>query len=297
LLKVSRDGSRLEIVATGLRAPNGMTIGPGDAITVSDNQGHWMPSSKLNLVRPGGFYGMVPAAHRQATPAEFDRPICWLPMNMDNSSGGQVWVTSDRWGPLKGKLLHASYGKGTLFLVMTQHVDDATQGGVVQFPLKFESGIMRGRFHPLDGQLYVCGLKGWQTAGARDAALQRVRYTGRPVHMPREMQVTRDGIQLEFTCALDETSATDDQNYALEQWNYKWTEEYGSPDFSVVNPNQKGRDPVAIKSIHPGSDGKSVFLAIPGLKPVMQMKIQFRIKAADGSPIAYEIFNTINRVD
>jgi hypothetical protein len=64
-----------------------------------------------------------------------------------------------------------------------------------------------------------------------------------------------------------------------------------------MNPNQKGRDSVAIKSIRLGSDGKSVFLAIPGLKPVMQMKIQFRIKAADGSPIAYEIYNTINRVD
>ena len=34
---------------------------------------------------------------------------------MDNSSGGQVWVTSDKWGPLKGQLLHLSYGRVSLF--------------------------------------------------------------------------------------------------------------------------------------------------------------------------------------
>jgi glucose/arabinose dehydrogenase len=43
LFKLSKDGSKLEIIATGFRAPNGMTVGPGDEITVSDNQGHWMP--------------------------------------------------------------------------------------------------------------------------------------------------------------------------------------------------------------------------------------------------------------
>jgi hypothetical protein len=32
---------------------------------VSDQQGHWQPSSKLNLTRPGGFYGMMPAAQRE----------------------------------------------------------------------------------------------------------------------------------------------------------------------------------------------------------------------------------------
>ena len=65
LFRVAPDGSKLEVIATGFRAPNGMTVGPNDVITVSDNQGHWMPSSKLNLVRPGGFYGMTPTAQRE----------------------------------------------------------------------------------------------------------------------------------------------------------------------------------------------------------------------------------------
>ena len=32
------------------------------------------------------------------------------------------------------------------------------------------------------------------------------------------------------------------------------------------------------------------------MKPVMQMKIKFALKAADGAPVSWEIYNTINRV-
>ncbi len=297
MIRVSKDGSRSELFATGMRAPNGMSVGPNDQITCSDNQGNWVPASRLNLVHKGGFYGYVPHARRETVPEDYDKPICWLPVTIDNSSGGQVWVTSERWGPFHNQLLHTSYGKGTLFLALMEKIDGQAQGGVVQFPLKFDSGIMRGRFHPLDGQLYVCGLRGWQTGGAREGALQRVRYTGKPVHMPRSLRVGAEGIELGFTASLDRVDAGDPGNYAIEQWNYLWSDQYGSPEFSVANPNEKGRDEVAIKSIQMRPDGRTVFLEIPGLQPVMQMRIQFRIRTADGALMAREIYNTIHRLD
>ena len=52
---------------------------------------------------------------------------------------------------------------------------------MVKFPLKFGTGLMRGRMNPRDSQVYVCGLRGWQTTGVKNGALQRVRYTGAPV--------------------------------------------------------------------------------------------------------------------
>src|SRR5262245_41115245 len=163
LLKVSRDGSTLEKYAFGLRAANGLSVGPNDEITFADNQGNWVPSSRIDLVKRGGFYGYVPHSGRSEPPIDYQKPICWLPMSMDNSSGGQAWVPSDKWGPFKGHLLHTSYGKATLFHVLMETIDGQVQGGVWQFPLKFDSGIMRARFHPRDGQLYLSGLKGWQT--------------------------------------------------------------------------------------------------------------------------------------
>jgi hypothetical protein len=352
MVKVSKDGTTAELIAHGLRAANGMAIGPNDEIICSDNQGNWTPSSRINLVKPGKFYGYVPHAHTKETPTDFEKPICWLPMTVDNSSGGETWVTSDRWGPFQNKILHTSYGKASLMLLMIEtsspsflngeripptskprispvnglpgslspseraglrgnapSINQASpesksasapetlaQGGVVQFPLKFDSGIMRARFHPLDGQLYVCGLRGWQTLVARDGAFQRVRYTGKPVYMPAAIKVVHDGLRLTFTCELDRSSAEDAQNYAVEAWNYKWTEAYGSPDFSAAHPDQKGHDTIDLASVRLDSDHKTVLLKIPAIKPVMQMKVQFRIKATDGTPLANEIYNTINWV-
>jgi glucose/arabinose dehydrogenase len=296
LLKVWKDGSKMEIVASGLRAPNGMTIGPNDEITVSDNQGHWMPASKLNLIKRGGFYGMMQAAHRDPKPADFDKPMCWLPMNQDSSSGGQVWVTSDQWGPFKNQLLFTSYGKGKLFHVMSEEIDGVTQAGMARFPLKFLTGIMRGRVNPQDGQVYLCGLRGWQTDGVRDGGFYRVRYTGQPVRMPLEMHVLKDGIQITFTCELSPTEAVNLDNYDVEQWNYRWTGNYGSPEFSPSDPNAQKHDKVAVQGVKLSADKRTVFLEIPDIKPVDQMRIKFKIAAADGTPVSDEIHNTIYRV-
>jgi len=300
MLKVAKDGSKLDVVATGLRAPNGMAIGPNGWITVSDNQGHYMPSSKLNLIREGGFYGMRQAAHGKAPPDDnihaYDQPMCWLPMNMDNSSGGQVWVDSTKWGPLNGQLLFMSYGKGTLFSVMPQEVDGVVQAGMVQFPLKFPSGTMRGRFNPKDGQLYTTGLRGWQTAGVRDGGFSRVRYTGAPVRMPRALHVSKAGVRITFTAPLEESSAKDPGNWNVEMWNYIYSAGYGSPEVSTKDPKVKQHDKLEVTAVELSADKQTVTLKLSELTPAMQMKIKFNLKAADGAPLSSEIYSTIHKV-
>ena len=44
------------------------------------------------------------------------------------------------------------------------------------------------------------------------------------------------------------------------------------------------------------ADGKTVFLEIEDIQPVMQMKINLNIKAADGTPVKLVIHNTINKL-
>lgn len=297
VIKVSKDGSKLEVVASGLRAPAGMGMGPRDEISVSDNQGNWVPASRFEIIKPGGFYGYVPASHRTPKPTAYDNPVCWIPHPYpDNSSGGQVWVASDKWGPFTGEMLHMSYGQCLLFKVLLDRVDGEYQGGLVKFPLKFDSGILRGRFNPKDGQLYVAGLSVWQSSGARKGAVHRVRYTGKPIHMPTKLRATKQGIELSFTSPLDEVAATDVANWNIEQWNYKWTGNYGSPEFKVSDPDVKGHDKVEVKSIRLSTDRKTAFLDIPTIQPVMQMKISANIKAQDGTPIKQEVWNSIWRL-
>src|SRR5688500_5607419 len=105
-------------------------------------------------------------------------------MNIDNTGGGHVWVPGDEFGPLRGELLHLSYGTCSLFLVLKEQVDGVTQGGVVRFPLQFASSLMRGRFQPRDGQLTCLAASAGgpapsATRGAHEGATAAARCTCR----------------------------------------------------------------------------------------------------------------------
>jgi hypothetical protein len=218
-----------------------------------------------------------------------------MPQNVDNSPGGEVWVSGGKWGPWEGRMLHLSYGHCLLYGVAMETVDGVAQGAVIKFPFKFPSGVMRGKFHPKDGQLYLSGLNVWQSDASKFGCFTRVRYNGAPVTMPVELHVLKGGVQLTFTGALNPESATDAQNFSVERWNYKWTGAYGSPDYKVTDGKQ-GKDLVLVEKITLAPDKKTLTLTLPEMAPCMQMRIKFKIQSADGKPVESEIHNTIHRV-
>lgn len=295
LLQVTPDGKRLSVFATGFRNANGMSIGPDDTITVAPQEGTWTPGSAVFEVRQGGFYGAMQSHHRAVPPTTYDAPICWVPRLQDNSSGGQAWVTSDQWGPLQGQLLHFSFGTCRMFLTLREQLDEGVQGGTVQFPLLFDSGVMRGRFRPQDGQLYVTGLKGWVSSAVRDGCFQRVRYTGQPVDLPVKMQTYSNGVALTFSEPLDRESAEDPDNYGVEEWNYLWSGNYGSPDFKVSMPTQVGHDEVMVPSATLLPDGRTVFIEMRLLEPAMQVGINYTLNSRDGRPIKQTYYATLHK--
>lgn len=294
LMKVSKDGRKLEVYATGFRAPNGIAVGPDGQVTTGDNQGTWVPTCPLNWVKPGGFYGVEQLAHHNPIP-EFKPPMMWFAYReFDNSGGGQAWVTTDKWGPFQGDLLHASYGKCAVYLIAPQAVGDLMQGAAIKFPLKLSSSAMRMKFNPGDGQLYVAGMQGWQTDAAKLSGLDRIRYTGKPVYLLEGVLTDTVGVHLTFTQPLDEKEAADTQNYSGKRWNYRRTSAYGSDDYSVADPNKKGRDTLNITAARLSADGKTVTLSIEDLRPANVQLIKFSLKAKDGTPIDSETQQTIN---
>jgi hypothetical protein len=295
LMRLPPDGSRIEVVASGLRHPNGFAIGPRDEMAFADNQGNWLPTSVLHMIKPGGVYGFVPTAQTPERPKDFERPIVWLPHAFDNSPGSPVWVTSPKWGPLTGRMLLTSYGKATLSLVLAEQMDGQYQGAVLNLPLRFSSGLMRARFRP-DGHLYIAGLSNWQSEGARKGGFHRVRYTGKPLHLPVGFSVKANAIELTFSEALDAKQAVDPQSYDIQQANYRWHAPYGSPMYKVSNPEQQGMDPVNVSRIRLSRDRKTVTLEIPNLQPVQQMQISYILRAADGGELRHTVHNTINWV-
>jgi hypothetical protein len=228
----------------------------------------------------------------------YDAPLVWLPMDIDNSPGGEVWAPSGpnaKWGPWAGRMLHLSYGKSSLFGVMMEKVDGADQGAVARFPLTFKSGIQRGRFSPKDGQLYVTGLNVWQSNAAKDGCFQRVRYTGKPVTMPIGISTRKNGVEIAFSAPLDGTAA-DTANWSAEHWNYRWTGRYGSPEYSPLDPNNKGKALLLVDKVTLSADKKSAFLEIKELVPAHTVRFKCNVKAADGAEVKFQIDQTINRI-
>jgi len=287
ILRLPKDGSSLEIFATGFRTPFGVCVGPDGTITATDQQGNYMAESPIVVVKKGGFYGFAMDKHPETKTMPREPALTWLPMDFDNSPGGQVWVDSDRWGPLKGRLVHTSYGQSRLLLVLMD--EERANGGVVRFPLSFASGIMRAQFSPADGQLYVAGLRGWQTTGVKDGCLQRVRYTGKPANMPLGWKVRKTGIDLTFTDALDPEVANDPDSFSAVWFQVESTADYGSPEFSPLDKAKRGRQPIAISAAKLGADGKTVSLEIPDLKPVTNLIVKYSLRSAAGAKLNSEV--------
>ncbi|RMG41873.1 MAG: heme-binding protein, partial [Planctomycetota bacterium] len=292
LLRVSADGTRTDILATGFRAANGVCLNDDGTFFVTDQEGHWTPKNRINWVRPDGrFYGNMLGYHDVKDPSDaaMEPPLCWITNAMDRSPAELLWVRSRKWGPLNGALLNLSYGYGRIFIVPHERVGERMQGGVSPLPLhEFPTGIMRGRFHPQQGQLYVCGMVAWGSARHQPGGLFRVRYTGRPIHVPLELHARRQTLTIRFSGPLDRRTAEDSRNYAVKVWSLKRSANYGSKHYD--------EHPLAVTAARLAGDGQTVSLTVPELAPTMGMEIRYDIRTADGQPLRERIHNTIHVV-
>ncbi len=296
LMRILKDGSKAEVFATGFRHPIGLGMSPTGILTGADQEGNWMPATRIDQYKKGGFYGDMRAHHREVSPKTYDEPICWLPREVDNSAGCQVWAPNDaRWGALAGLPLHFSYGRCKAFVLLRQEIEGVVQGGATELPLRFLSGSRTGKFHPKEAYLYVVGLNGWQTAAKADGSLQRVRPTGKALDIPVKMEVVTDGVKLTFSRMLDAKAATNVANYRGATWNYRWSGEYGSKRWKVSDANAEGQDELKLISAELGEDGKTVFVKIAGgAKPAMQMQLGYNVKASDGASVVGSVFLTVH---
>jgi hypothetical protein len=295
LIRISADGGKLDVFATGFRNPNGLGIGPGDVISVGDQQGGWVPETRVDMMHQGGFYGFMPMHHRSKEPKTYDPPFAFVPRAFDNSAGGQVWVPPGHWGALGGRMIHLSYGRCTALLALPDESHPG-QGAMLQLPGRYLSGAMRGRFNPHDGHLYVSGLRGWQTAAVHDGCFQRVRFVGGAHRQPTRYATRPGELELTFDVKLDRELATDPESYSLEQWNYLWSKNYGSKDWSVREPKKNGRDKVVVRTAKLLPDGRTVVLHVLGLARAMQFELKYDLDDDDGSLIRGTLAGTINEL-
>ena len=291
IFRLDPEGRDLEVVCTGFRVPNGVAVGPNGEITTSDQEGHWIPSTRVNLCSPGSFHGYKWGGSIPERDG-YDHPITWLPISVDNSGAGQAWVSGEGWGPLDGHLVHSSFGRGKIFLILMERAGEAIQGGAVELPVDFDAGLMRPAFRESDGHLYLAGLYGWGTKRKAVGGFYRARRSTGKILVPTALHASRRGIDISFLHELDKSSVEDPANYEVKRWNYKWLSRYGSDRWKL--DGERGVEPMKVRSATLLPDGKTVRIAVDDLRPVMQMMTTIRIRTAAGDRIEAEVSHSIH---
>jgi hypothetical protein len=178
---------------------------------------------------------------------------------------------------------------------MVQEVGNTPQAAIVKLKLDCDTGIQRARVNPADGQVYAVGLNGWNGNGRKglsQGGIHRFRYTGAETKLLTDASVTSEGVRLTFNFDLSQG----DQEFQIEQWDYRWQASYGSKFYSVANPGKIGKDKVAIDEITIDRARRCVLLKISDIRPVNQMKVSLKVTAGDGAGLEEVVYLTINKV-
>ncbi|HRK75417.1 MAG TPA: hypothetical protein PLL64_14130, partial [Rhodothermales bacterium] len=289
--KINPQNGSVAFIASGLRTPNGIGFGVDGEMFIADNQGDWLPSSKIVHVKQGAFYGSrsVDFAGTANTPVM--QPVVWLPQDEIGNSPSQPLPLAA--GPYKGQMMHGEVTHGGLKRVFVEKIEDEYQGVVFRFIQGLEAGVNRSILGA-DGKYYVGGIGNpgnWGQTGKLWYGLQRLTYNGKSAFEMLAVRAKSNGMEIEFTEPLGVNDGFDPSEYLIQQWWYKPTIEYGGPKMDLQT--------MKVSRVAVSEDRKKVFLEIPGLKPqhVVYIRLMQPWVSQKGNSLwSTEAWYTLNRI-
>jgi hypothetical protein len=289
-IKVNKKTGKVSYLAGGLRTPNGIGWGPGGDIFATDNQGGWLPSSKLVHIKQDRFFNHYtnPAGPFDSEPVT--QPVLWLPQNeIANSPSTPLHLTKGRF---KGQMLFGDVTYGGLQRAYLEKVKGQYQGAVFRFTQGLEAGVNRITMGP-DGAIYAGGLGAdgnWGQEGKLRYGLQKLTPNGGNTFDIQAMRVKKGGFELEYTQPLSQETADNlVSHYEAEQWRYTPTRDYGGPKIA--------EETLEVTSAKLSDDRKRVTLAVEGLKPgrVVHLRSPRPFSSASGETLwSTEAWYTLN---
>jgi hypothetical protein len=286
LLRVSADGKRTDILATGFRAANGVCLNDDGTFFVTDQEGFWTPKNRINRVKVGGFYGNMFGYSSVTNTSDdaMEQPMVWITNAKDRSPAELLWVPKNTWGSLGGSLLNLSYGTGRIYIVPHEEVGSQWQGAICELHLPaFATGIMRGRFGA-DGALYACGLFGWAGNAVAPGGFHRIRRTEKPAYVPIAVNAARGSLNVTFSDPLDPASVKSDA-FAFKVWSLKRSANYGSKHYDEHS--------LEVTSTRLNAENRTVTLEIPSLAPTDCYELKLRLAGKNGEPIERSLHGTM----
>ncbi|MET0353370.1 MAG: family 16 glycoside hydrolase [Plantibacter flavus] len=259
-LKVNRETGEVDYIAGGLRTPNGIAFGPGDELFAMDNQGGWLPSSKLVNVREDRFFNhfTTPAGPFDDQPVS--PPALWIPQNEIGNSPSTP-ITLDE-GPFAGQMLFGDVTYGGLQRGFLEEIDGEYQGAVFRHTAGLEVGVNRVITGP-DGALYVGGTGeggNWGESGKQRFGLQKLSPVSDETFDMESVSVVEGGFDIRYTSPISEETAEGiAEAYRAEQWRYVPTSQYGGPKVDEQN--------LIVESATVSDDRMTVTVQLEGLAP------------------------------
>ncbi|MEO6741493.1 MAG: c-type cytochrome, partial [Chthoniobacteraceae bacterium] len=296
VLRIAADGSKATVLGYGFRQPNiGVNIRTG-LVTAADQEGQYVPSTPLYIVRDGEYHGFLSDLQpKEKYPAPIADPLTWIPHAVNASAISQVWLFGAKMGALNDSLVHIGFNRPELFRVLLNNRTAKPQAAVTSITSAFEFPPLNGSVNPADGQLYVAGFQivGWGTTSTRISGLGRVRTTGVPSTLPRAIVPMDKGVLLRFDVPLDAKKAADPASYSLATFHYIRTFKYGSGLFK--EDGKPGQDYFAASSAYVSKDARSVFIGVPGMQPVQQLRVGWSLTTADNLECDVIPINGVNK--
>jgi len=283
----------VEFLAHGLRTPNGIGLGVDGELFITDNQGDWLPSSKLLHLVPGAFYGSRAVLLEAAASLPVTQPVLWLPQNEIGNSPSTPLAIPPGNGPYSGQMCHGDVTQGGVQRDFIEKVDGAYQGAVFRWTQGLEAGVNRLSWGP-DGGLYVGGIGStgnWGQEGKQRFGLERLVYNGTSVFEPLALRAKSDGFELEFTEPLAAGQGWEPENYYVSAWRYVPTAEYGGPK---VDERE-----LKVRAAAVSADRRKVDLWIDGLEAgtVVYLRLVGGLTDEQGRPPwTTEVWYTLNRI-
>ncbi|MDQ3017665.1 MAG: DUF1080 domain-containing protein, partial [Bacteroidota bacterium] len=281
----------IEYIASGLRTPNGIGIGIDDQIFVADNQGDWLPSSKIVQVSQGDWFGSRSVDFEGTATLKEKPPVVWLPQDEIGNSPSTPLPIND--GPFKGQMIHSEVTQGGVERVFVEKINGVYQGVVFRFIQGLEAGINRMVWGP-DGSLYVGGIGNpgnWQQTDKLWYGLQRLKYNSKPSFEMLAVRAKSDGVEIEFTEPLRDGDGWDVNDWEIRQWRYVPTKDYGGPKVDDTA--------LKVEGAFVSADRKKVSLKLAGMKAghVVYIHMKDPYVSESGLPVwTTEAWYTLNSI-
>jgi hypothetical protein len=288
--KVSKRTGKIHAVAGGLRTPNGIGWGPDDSIFTTDNQGGWLPASKLVQIKQDRFFNHYTEPSGPFDDRSVTQPVLWLPQNeIANSPSTPLYLKEGRF---KGQMLFGDVTYGGLQRGYLEKVKGQYQGAVFRYTQGLEAGVNRITTGP-DGAIYAGGLGAdgnWGQEGKLKFGLQKLTPNGGDTFDIKEMRAVPGGFDLEYTQPVSQATAEKLASlYEAEQWRYTPTSGYGGPKIAEKK--------LSVSSATLADDGRTVRLRLSGLEPgrVVHVRSPRPFTSASGESLwSTEAWYTLN---